>query len=292
MNRINVIIPTTCEARRWSSLKRAISSVTSQKNVDVDVIIVVNGTRFDPGCYKELRNMPGLTVVYQEEGNLPLAVKLARSLVTAPFFAFLDDDDEYFPGTLWSRLQPLLVDETVGYVASNGYRCIGNQDVQDITNIEAVQRDPLCALIRENWLASCGGLYRSVSVTEDYFDGRTRYFEWTLLAFKLASTLKMVFVDAPTYRIHDSPSSLSKSEAYREAEVGVLNQILALELPANVKSGLRIKLGKAYHSLSNYYRQEGELKRAWSYHLTSLRYPEGLRYLTYTRRLLPFFSQE
>lgn len=292
MNRISVIIPTTCEARRWDSLKRAISSVTLQENVDVEVIVVVNGTRFDPGCYEELRNMPGLSVVYLEEGNLPRAVKYARSLVTTPFFAFLDDDDEYLPGALWRRLQPLLADETVGYVAANGYSHVDGRDEQAVTNVEAVQRDPLRALLRENWLASCGGLYRSSSVSSDYFDGKTRYLEWTLLAYKLASSMRMVFVDEPTYRIHDSPDSLSKSEAFREAEIGVLNQILALELPADVKNGLRIKMGRAYHSLSNHYRRQGDLKRAWSCHLTSLRYPEGLRYVTYTRRLLPFLPQE
>lgn len=292
MNRISVIIPTTCEARRWDSLKRAISSVTLQENVDVEVIVAVNGTRFDPGCYEELRNMPGLNVVYLEEGNLPRAVKLARSLVTAPFFAFLDDDDEYLPGALWRRLQPLLADETVGYVAANGYSHVDGRDEQAVMNVEAVQRDPLRALLRENWLASCGGLYRSGSVSSDYFDGKTRYLEWTLLAYKLASSMRMVFVDEPTYRIHDSPGSLSKSEAYREAEIGVLNQILALELPADVKNGLRIKMGRAYHSLSNHYRRRGDLKRAWSCHLTSLRYPEGFRYLTYSRRLLPFLPQE
>lgn len=292
MNRISVIIPTTCEARRWASLQRAISSVTSQENVCVDLLVVVNGTRFDPECYEQLRNMPGLNVVYQEEANLPRAVKYAISLVTAPFFAFLDDDDEYLPGALWRRLQPLLADEMVGYVASNGYSRVDGRDEQAVTNVEAVRRDPLRTLLKENWLASCGGLYRSSSVSSDYFDGKTRYFEWTLLAYKLASSMRMAFVDEPTYRIHDSPGSLSKLEAYREAEIGVLAQILALELPADVKNGLRIKMGRVYHSLSNHYRRQGNLKRAWSCHLASLRYPEGSRYLAYSRRLLPFFPQE
>lgn len=292
MNKISVIIPTTCEARRWASLKRAIASVTAQENVNVELIVVVNGLRLDPECYEELRSLPGLNVVYLDKGDLPLAVKHGRSLVTAPFFAFLDDDDEYLPGALWMRLQPLLVDDATGYVVSNGYSCMDGRDEQAIANVEAVQNDPMRALLKENWLASCGGLYRSSSVSSEYFDGKTRYLEWTLLAYKLTSSMSMVFVDKPTYRIHDSPESLSKSEAFREAEIGVLNQILALDLPADIKNGLRIKMGHAYHSLSNFYRRKGDLKRAWRCHLASLRCPEGYRYLIYSRRLLPFMTRE
>lgn len=205
LNRTGVIIPTTCEARRWTSLKRAIASALSQENTDAEVIVVVNGTRFDPVCYEELRNMPGLTVAYQKEGSLPLAQQFGRVQVTAPFFSFLDDDDEYLPGALKHRLRPLLADKTVDFVASNGYRVLGDRDHIALTNIDAIRRDPLLALSVENWLVSCGSLFRSCSVSAEYFDGKTAYFEWTLLAYKLASTLKMAFVDVPTFRIHDSP---------------------------------------------------------------------------------------
>lgn len=288
MNRISVIIPTTCETGRRGSLKRAIASVAAQERVSVELIVVVNGLRFDPECYEELRSMPGLNVAYLEEGSLPLAVKHGRSLATAPYFSFLDDDDEYLPDALWRRLQPLLSDEAIDYVVSNGYSCIEGRDRQAVINVEAVRNDPLRALLKENWLASCGGLYRSSRVSTGYFDGKTRYLEWTLLAYKLASTRKMVFVDEPTYRIHDSLGSLSKSEAFREAEIGVLAQILTLDLPADIKVGLRVKIGRAYHSLSNHYRRQGDFRRAWRCHLASLRHPEGFRYLTYSRRLLPF----
>jgi len=292
LNRISIIIPTTCEAVRWASLQRAIASVTAQEQVEVEVIVVVNGKRFDPTLFEALRGTPDLRVVYQDEGSLPLAIRFGRSLVTAPFFAFLDDDDEYLPGALWLRLQPLLADESAGFSVSNGYSHTGGHDEQAVINIGAVHKDPLGALLVENWLASCGGLYRSAKVSVDFFDGETRYLEWTLLAYKLTLSMKMVFVDTPTYRIHDSPNSLSKSDAYCEAEIAVLNLILNLELPVAVKYGLRIKTGRAYHSLSNHYRRKGNLRRAWRCHLMSLRYPEGFRYLTYSGRLLPFMPRQ
>jgi glycosyltransferase involved in cell wall biosynthesis len=275
--------------KRWPSLNRAISSVILQEGVVVDVIVIVNGTRFDHNCYEELKARPELTVVYQEEGSLPLALRLGRSLVTAPAFAFLDDDDEYLPGTLRNRVQPLLVDKTIDYVVSNGYRCIGGQDRPHLTDLSSIRRDALEALSTQNWLASCGGLFRSSSVHIDYFDGKTAYFEWTFLAYKLASTLKMAFVEAHTFRIHDSPASLSKSDVYKETEIQVLAKILVLDLPSVVKQSVRAKAGWAYHSLSGHYLQKGRVGLAWRHHLTSLLFPGGWHYVAYTRKLLPFW---
>jgi glycosyltransferase involved in cell wall biosynthesis len=288
LDSVNVIIPTTCEASRWISLKRAILSVTTQENANADVIVVVNGDRFDPMCYDELCAMKNLTVVYQSEGSLPRALRLGRSLVTASTFAFLDDDDEYLPGALLHRLKPLLAVRTLDFVASNGYRYIGSHDRPLLANVDAVRHDPIRALLSENWLASCGGLFRTSSVLLEHFDGETRYLEWTYLAYKLASTLQMTFVDVPTFRIYDSPGSLSKSTAYQEAEAAVLAKIARLELPTDVKRSIRAKIGRRFHDLANHSLMRGDYAAAWRYHLTSLRYPKGWEYLLYSRKLLPF----
>jgi glycosyltransferase involved in cell wall biosynthesis len=288
LNSVDVIIPTTCETHRWKSLKRAISSVLSQDNTDAEVIVVVNGVRYNPECYEEIVAMQNVTVAYQKEGSAPRAARLGRSLVTAPAFAFLDDDDEYLPDALKHRLEPLLEDESLDYVASNGYRRIGGRDDLILRDVENIRRDPLRALTVQNWLASCGGLYRSGSVSIEYFDEEATYFEWTLLAYKLASKLKMAFVDVPTYRIYDSPGSLSKSTAYQEAEVAVLGKIASLGLPSDVKREVQEKIGRRYHDLANYSLMQGDRAAAWRYHLTSLHYPRGWEYLLYSRKLLAF----
>lgn len=292
MSRVSVIIATTCEARRWDSLCRAIESVQAPNGSEVAVVVVVNGQRFDPDCLAELRNRQDLRVEYLEEGSLPAALRHGRSVVGTPFFAFLDDDDEYLEGAIRSRLQPMLDDPGVDFVVTNGYHRVGGQDASAVTDVAAVLANPLRALLRENWLASCGGLFRSERISAEYFDGRTKYYEWTLLAYKLAASRRMVFVDAATYRINDSPGSLSKSVAFREAEIAVLRQIMDLGLPPDVIRGLRAKMGRAYHGLSNYHRQEGHPRLAWRYHLASLGFPEGYRFLAYSRRLLPFYPRD
>jgi glycosyltransferase involved in cell wall biosynthesis len=285
---VAVIIPTTCERHRWNSLTRAIQSIQGQACVDVSVIVVVNGQRFDPIQYEKLMEMTDLTVVYQHEGSLPMAMQYGRSLVTTAFFAFLDDDDEYLPEALFHRLQPLLSDDVVDYVASNGFRSMQGLDQLAVLDVTAVRTNPLLALSKENWLASCGGLFRSSSVSLQYFDGRTADLEWTYLAYKLASALTMSFVNVPTFRIYDSDASLSKAPGYQEAVMLVLPEILRLDLPAQIRHSVRAKIGRTYHNMAHYSHEQGNIAKAWRYHLASLCYPGGWHYILYSRKL--FFS--
>jgi hypothetical protein len=117
-------------------------------------------------------------------------------------------------------------------------------------------------------------------------DPELYYLEWTFLAFKLASTRRMVFVDEPTFCIYSTAGSLSKSEAYLLAEPVVLRKILALNLPKSVSLPLQFKLGRVHHNLAEYARRTGQLKLAWRHHIASLFFPGGQSYLTYTRYLL------
>lgn len=285
---IDVIIPTTCESRRWASLERAIRSVLSQDDVGAKVLVIVNGDRFDAGCYAELRERPGIEVHYQKVGSLPLALRTGRSLVSAPFFSFLDDDDEYLAGTLAYRLQPLLSDPTLDCTVAAGVRCDGGIDRPSLERLDArvINEHPLHALAIENWLASCGGLYRSSRISIDYFDGETKYYEWTYLAYKLALERRLLFLDRHTWRINDSSESLSKSTAYRLTEVEVLRKIAALELPGTVRRETRKRIGAAHHGLSEYYLGQRRFLAAWKHHLVSLACPGGLRYAPYSRHLL------
>jgi glycosyltransferase involved in cell wall biosynthesis len=289
---VDVIIPTTCEKKRWPSLMRAIQSIQGQSCADVSVIIVVNGQHFDPIEYEKLTKMAGLIVVYQHQGSLPMAIQYGRSLVTSSFFAFLDDDDEYLPEALFHRLQPLLSDDAVDYVVSNGFRSVHSQDQLAVLNIDSVHNNPLLALINENWLASCGGLFRSSSVPIEYFDGKTAYLEWTYLAYKLASTLTMKFVNVPTFRVYDSDVSLSKSSGYQEAALLVLPEILRLDLPEKIRTSVRAKMGRACHNIADYHHGHGNIAKAWRYHLISLCHRGGWRYILYSRKLFFLFKKK
>lgn len=285
---VSVIIPTTLVATRAHSLQRALNSVFNQEGVHAEIIIVANGPNCDKALFSELQTDPRLRVVYLSEGSLPAALRHGRSLVTQNYFSFLDDDDEYLAGALAMRVEPMLRDPKIDLVVTNGHTRYYEDEIR-VENPEAVNRDSLTALFTQNWLASCGGLFRASAIDMNYFDGQTRYFEWTLLAYRLGlDRRKMLFLDIPSYRVYNTPGSLSKSEEYEIALANFLIMLLAFKPPPKVCMLIRRKLADAMHGLSDYNRVAGKGVRAWEYHFKSLCLPGGWRYWLYTLRLPPF----
>jgi glycosyltransferase involved in cell wall biosynthesis len=282
---ISVIIPTTCEARRETSLFRAIDSVRSQEGVNPLILVIVNGDRVDLRAFERLKTTEGLSIHRLSEGNFPLAVRYGRSVVTAEYFSFLDDDDEYLPGALKVRVTPLINGPQIDFVATNGYRRLNDVDHLALDETSEIEKDPHGALFKRNWLASCGGLFRTTSVTLDYFDPDVKASEWTYLAFRLSQGLRMKFLNVPTFRVYDSPQSLSKSLKWITDEVKTIEKMISLESTASLLTILRARHSDALHGLADLHRNLGNYALAWSFHLRSLR-ASGWHYLLFTRKLL------
>lgn len=284
MDTISVIIPTTCSSQRKELLSRAISSVLEQQGVNVKPILVVNGRKFDSEYFESLKSDARLTVAYLETPGLPFACQHGRSLVTSPYFCFLDDDDEYLPDALATRLRLLNEDPSLALVTTNGY--VGTDNRPAYRETAGINSDPLMTLAEGNWLASCGGLYRSSSIDEQFFVNLSPYIEWTTLAFRILLAGKRVkFCNVPTFRINDTQDSLSKSEQYRTSMVAALEGLLRLKLPSGARQRLRSRLLAARHELSVYNLQRGNKIAALKLHLRSMTGLSGLKYLSYTRHL-------
>ena len=283
---VTAIIPTTCESSRGPSLRRAILSVIDQIPEDGLILIVANGDRIDESVVRMAEGFPRTRVERLEEASVAKAQQLGRRFVTTEFFCFLDDDDEYLPGAFSMRLDVLRADPSIDVVVTNGYTRIDNDALMNLKQLDLAQADPLRALLRENWLASCGGLFRTRSVTPDYFDGNTCFLEWTLLAYKLASSLVIRFIDVPTYRINSSHDSASKSQDYREAQPRVLAKIAELDLPPDVRRAVKSKISNSEHSLSTYFLRRGDWNRAVCHHFKSLGSYAGLKFVPYSLKLL------
>lgn len=283
--RVTIIIPTTCRSDRAALLRRALASVFSTATVRPRVLVVVNGESYDPVLYEELRQDSRIHVIYERIGSLPRALKIGRQAVETEFFGFLDDDDEYINKAIDARLSILERDRDTDVVVSNGLRIAENKEREFLTNFSSTQTDPLESLTRSNWLASCGATYRSARITQDYFDERFKYLEWTLLAFKIAHNRSIAFDHEYRFKIYDTPNSLSKSKAYEISQLGVLEEIAKLPLPPKVQKSVQKKISAAHHSLADHYLHTEERKKAWRHHIASLTLTGGLRYLSFTRRL-------
>lgn len=274
------------EESRRHSLLRAIKSVHDASSDLVRILVIVNGTRRSLDLVDSLKSLPGITMHSLDTGSLPLACLYGRRLVETPYYCFLDDDDEYLPGAIDLRLQALRASPDLDLVVSNGFRCIANNDHLCFEDLNSVSSAPFESLFRENWLASCGAMFRTEKVGVDYFENPHAYLEWTWLAFRLCMECKQVgVINAPTFRIHDTPGSASKSPEYSKATFALYLRMLASNPPKQIAMVVRARIGRLLHGEADLLRSQGKIMEAWCSHLRSLTYPGGWRYLPFSRYL-------
>ena len=118
---VTVIIPTTAEKLREKGIKRAVNSVRNSSDDPIRIIVVVNGDRFDEGICLWLKSQTDISYEYLSKPSLPDAILHGRSLVETPFFATLDDDDEYLPGAIDMRLSVINESPDIDLVVTNGF---------------------------------------------------------------------------------------------------------------------------------------------------------------------------
>lgn len=285
--RVSVIIASLADRSRAELLERAIESVLTQRGVRAVPIVVVNGGRHDDGVLGALKRNPDIRCIHFSHGGLPEARLKGREAVDTPFFAYLDDDDELLPGSIEVRHQPMLADDSIDVVVSNGFRisAAGQRTITD-TNIDRFQKDPLRGLLEGNWLNESGGLFRTATVGLEFFAGLPPVVEWTYIAFQLAQRRKICFINEQTFIKHDTLASLSKSQEYLLQLPSVLLRILELPMPDDVRENVKRMYVSALHNLSMWFLEIGEFRSAWIFHLKSATHMAGWRYLPYTRHIL------
>ncbi len=288
---LTVIIPTLADSKRSESLLRAISSVVEQKEISLQIVVVVNGQRFDPALLSVLESRPDLQVMKLTPPSLSNAIYHGRVAVTTPFFSFLDDDDEYLPSSICRRMEKILKHPECVMVASTGIRDINGLRTPSAFNLVRAQQNPFHELAINNWMTSCGAIFRSSFATSEIFRNVPSHYEWTFLAYKLLLVGPFCIVEEPCYIIHDTPNSLSKSTAYFEANADVLREILKIDLPAEVARSVKSRLSRAEHDLAYGAISKGLRLKAFKHHFRSLFLPGGLRYVFFTRHLLKFSTQ-
>jgi len=287
-HRVTIIMPTMATSERARSLRRAIASVTSDQETPAIPLVVVNGTRFDRDVLDSLKADRSIHCFYLEVGDLPGAINFGRSQVDTEFFGFLDDDDRYYPWAIGERLEAMDKDSSADVVVSWGEK-------ETPTGAERTPAaelfccdDPLRGVLYANWLASCGGLYRSDSVPVSYFDPTVRYLEWTYLAFRLALDRSVRFLasERPHFFIANTLGSASKSLDYAFGVLAALRRMTDFDMPPDVRRLLAIKTATNLQILAYRMSCQGDLAAAWRLHFESLAYPAGLKYLARTPRLV------
>ena len=284
---VSIIMPTMATRERADSLVRAIETVVAQKGVRGVPLVVVNGRVGAPDLLTHLHRRPDIRLVILEEANLPRALQAGRQRVQTPYFAVLDDDDELLPNALEIRLAALEAGPPADVVVTNGVLAGRGRAELNIADFREAEADPLRRLLAQHWLPPRAGLFRTAAVTTAFFDGMPRYREWTYLALRMALGLRIRFAAQPTFVYRtDTPGSLSKSRPYCLAGPAAIRRMLELDLPADVRAILRLRLAGDLHSAAVCELDAGRYGAAWGWHLKSLVQPSGWRYLPFARNLL------
>lgn len=285
---VTVIIPTIASKEKKPLLARAIASIFRSSASPISILAVVNGPWADPEVCDWLKSLAAVKFERMTEGSLPKAQLRGRELVSTPYFSFLDDDDELLENATDWRLAALRDYPAASLVVSSGFRCVDLVDSPIMTHIARVPSDPLRTLFDENWLSSCNVLFRSALVRADFFEDFHAYAEWTWLAYKLACDgAQIVAVSEPTFRIHDTPGSVSKSQAYHDAYQSLYRRMLDYKPPKAIQRIIKARLSADWHDRSVMALALGDKKLAGVCHFRSLLLPTGLKYAPYTRHLLP-----
>lgn len=285
---ISIIIPTTCNQSREQCLLRAIDSALNQTNVDVEVLVVVNGERLDRNLFNKLKLDSRLSVFYLPEGNVSKARYHGIVQSNNNYFGFLDDDDELLPDSLRDRFDVLNADDSACVGVSNGYFF----DIEDHLHVDGsfyqeILNSTAFSFLKKNWFASPAALYKKSHIDIKLFNINYSYFELSYIFFKLLeSHYKIAFFNIVAYRCYeDTVASASKSEAYRIAYPDMLKLILRMDLPQVIKVKLKRKYIVGLNSLSVYFLDNKKFKAAFLYHAKCL-INGGFDYFPYTRRIL------
>lgn len=286
--KVSIIIATACEAARSQTLKRSIESVFNQTGIDIELIVVVNGNKYDSKLLSYLENDCRLCLIKIELGNVSAARYEGLLQSSGDFFGFLDDDDEYIPGAIAKRLDIFRRCDSIDIVVTNGYESSsGVESALVYIDEEEINKDPALSFLRQNWFASPASLFRRSSVDKATFNIDYKYFEWSYLFFLLVSQGKVFCYDNNlTYRVHaDTAQSASKSLAYDLAYPDFLKLVCRLSLSPRVIRVLDEKYIIALNASSNCYLNSGKRLLAWKMHFKCL-LNGGWRYFPYTFKLI------
>lgn len=285
---VTAIIPTLAESVRSESLFKAIESLrNSTQKHDLTITVVVNGQRYDQGLLDDLTAM-NINVLRVETPSAPIACLEGRKSVETEYFCFLDDDDLYLPGAIDRRVKILNDRPGADAAVTNGLIKIEGQTKQHHSALEKASSDPLRYLFIDFWLASCGAMYRSSTVTREFFLDPLPYLEWTWFAFKMCNQgLSIEFTNENTYLVNgDTPGSASKSTDYKGTDLILYNRMLPICNRKDIRRVIERRIGAAHHNRSTQYLKNGSAREAWKHHIISLVKRGGYRYISFTARLI------
>jgi glycosyltransferase involved in cell wall biosynthesis len=260
-----VVIPTY---NRPGPLQRAVASALAQRGVDVEVIVVDDGS--SPRVTSNA--LPAEVTIARtgECGGVATARNMGARLARSPWLAFLDDDDWWAPDHVW-RLLSAATDAGAGFAYAGRWNV--NLTTGATTLTAALPAEGLATrLLHENAVGTPSGVIvrRSVYLEIGGCDpSLSALADWDLW-IRLIEVTGAVAAPVPTiaYGVHDQNMSLDVA--------GLLSEFTRLaqrHAAACRRHGTRFGEPGFPRWIARLYRDEGRRARAAAWYLRSARLP-------------------
>lgn len=262
-DRVTVVIPT--RNRSWL-LRQTLGTVLTQRGVDVDVVVVDEGSTDDtPEMLRRLAP-DRLTVLRHEQAKGVSAARNAGiAAATGGWVAFLDDDDIWAPAKLKAQLEALRP------APEAEWACAGAVLVNDRLQLQSAERTPIVSTVADRLLAHNvipGGasgviartdLVRQVGGFDEALSNLADYDLW----IRLGQASALVAVDRPLvgYRVHHS----GMAHNVRRAE-GELDYVEHKYVTARREAGVAIQREKFLWYFGALYLRQGNRVQAMRIH--------------------------
>jgi glycosyltransferase involved in cell wall biosynthesis len=283
--RVTVVMPVY---KRAQFLREAIDSVLTQTFKDFEFILVEDGSHVAETIAKEHGNR--VRYVWQEHQGVSKARNAGAALGSAPWIAFLDDDDLWLPHKLERQLRVAELAPEVALLHTDHY-------FREINDVErpGPRRTPSDqvpsgwvsrALFLENFIITSSTLIRREAFESvGGFDGSLRLVEDYDLWMRISRRFQIKFVPErlTIYRVHGDnmtrQGDLRDALASLQALHGLLGKDPGLEVAVGRDAvALRFYRAYVYSGYTHYYR--GHYATARRHLLTAWRWkPSDVRLL-------------
>lgn len=259
---VSVVIPTY---NRPGPLQRAVASALEQDRVDVEVIVVDDGS--SPRVSADVLP-PDVTLVRIGSEGVAAARNLGVQVASAPWIAFLDDDDWWAPDHLCRLL-------SAASTADAGFAYTGRWNV-DLRTGEATLRPALPAdqlatrLLHENAVGTPSGvlvrrsLYLDVNGSDPSLAAMADWDLWIRLAGVARGVASPVATVA--YALHDDNMSSCVPRLLSE-----FTRLAERHAAACRQHGIQFGDSSFARWIAQLYRDEGTRTRAAAWYLRSAR---------------------
>lgn len=161
---VSVIIPTF---NRFPLLCRAVNSVLKQTYVNVEIIVVDDGSTDDtPVLFPQ--QFPSVQYVKIEHSGLPaVARNVGIRLAKGEFIAFLDSDDQWLPNKLSQQVAVLHTHPMAGLVCSNAFVLHKQEETTSQPYLRSDQGQSglaLAALLEDNFVITSTAMVRRATL--------------------------------------------------------------------------------------------------------------------------------